>query len=81
MNKMQSQHQAKGFKVLSINLDATLGKAAHFLADYSANFDVIYDPKGKLAKQNNLSNMPSSFIIDRQGKVVSAHRCSLTLNE
>jgi thiol-disulfide isomerase/thioredoxin len=73
MNSMQQQYQSKGFKVLSINLDANQEKASAFLAEYSANFDVVFDPSGKIAKKFQLAGMPSSFIIDRKGKIVSAH--------
>ena len=38
-----------------------------------ANFPVIYDPKGLIARKYKLKGMPSSFIINRQGQIVSGH--------
>lgn len=73
MNEMQKQYGDKGFKVLSINLDANKKHADRFLAQYPANFDVLYDPKGKIARKYQLKGMPSSFLINKQGKVVSSH--------
>ncbi len=73
MNTMQEKYTNDNFKVISINLDAQAELAAKFLTDNPANFDIIYDPKGKIARYFKLKGMPSSFIINKQGKVVSAH--------
>jgi thiol-disulfide isomerase/thioredoxin len=73
MNAMQKKYQAQGFKVVTINLDTDKENALEFLQSYSAQFDVVYDPKGKLAKKFKLKGMPNSFMINRAGKIVSAH--------
>ncbi len=73
MNAMQSKHQKQGFVVLSINLDANTALAEKFLKKIPANFDVIYDAKGLLAKKFQLKGMPSSYLFNRQGKIISAH--------
>ncbi len=43
------------------------------MKQYSAQFEVVYDPKGKLAKKFKLKGMPNSFMVNRAGKIVSAH--------
>jgi thiol-disulfide isomerase/thioredoxin len=73
MNTMQEKYQAQGLVVLSINLDAQLALAEKFLLQTPANFDVIYDAKGTLAKKFQLKGMPSSYLFDREGKLISAH--------
>lgn len=73
MNQMQQKYGDKGFKVISINLDAEKSLAEKFLADNPATFSVIYDPKGQIATQMKLNGMPSSFMINAKGRVVSAH--------
>jgi len=35
-----------------------------------AKFDVAFDKSGKTAEAYNLKAMPSSFLIDREGKLV-----------
>jgi len=35
---------------------------------------VAYDPEGKVAEQFHVAAMPSSYVIDRAGKIVYAHR-------
>jgi thiol-disulfide isomerase/thioredoxin len=73
MNNLAAQYQTQGLIILSINLDHSRVLADEFLAQIPANFPVIYDPKGKIAKKYQLKGMPSSFIINRQGQIVSAH--------
>lgn len=73
LNKLKTQHQAQGFSIISINLDHSRTLADEFLTQIPANFPVIFDPKGLIARQYKLNGMPSSFIVNRQGQIVSAH--------
>ena len=73
MNNLKAQYQAQGLTIISINLDHSRALADEFLKEVKANFPVIYDPKGLIARKYKLKGMPSSFIIDRTGKIVSAH--------
>ncbi|MFT5298291.1 MAG: thiol-disulfide isomerase/thioredoxin [Colwellia sp.] len=73
MNEMQEKHQQQGLIIISVNLDNNKVLADDFLAEVPANFSVFYDPKGKVARKFKLKGMPSSYIIDRTGKMVSAH--------
>ena len=73
MNEIQAQYQQQGFSVISINLDADKMLAEKFLIETPANFTVIYDPKGKIAKHFKIQGMPSSMLIGRDGKMKSRH--------
>jgi len=73
MNNLKAQYQAQGLTILSINLDHSRTLADEFLSEVSAAFPVIYDPKGMIARKYQLKGMPSSFIINRQGQIVSGH--------
>ncbi len=73
MNKMQQKYADKNFKVISVNLDAEPNLAKQFLARTPANFTILYDTDGSLAQELQLKGMPSSFIINAEGKMVSAH--------
>jgi cytochrome c biogenesis protein CcmG/thiol:disulfide interchange protein DsbE len=73
MNKMQSLYGSEGFKVIAINLDESRAKADKFLQQIPANFDVAFDPQGNTAKAYKIKAMPSSYLIDKNGKVVHAN--------
>lgn len=59
--------------VVSVNLDEERQDANDFLEEIPADFSVIYDPEGGLAKQYGVRGMPNSFLFDRSGKLVSRH--------
>jgi thiol-disulfide isomerase/thioredoxin len=73
MNKLQQKYQQQGLTILSINLDHDRKLADEFLIENPALFPVIYDPKGLIARKYKLKGMPSSFIINRTGQIVSTH--------
>lgn len=73
MNDLKAQYKELGLTIISINLDHSRLLAKEFLAEIPADFPVIYDPKGLIARKYQLKGMPSSFIINRQGEIVSAH--------
>lgn len=74
MNELQSRYGAKGLKVIAINVDSDPQQARAFLQEHPARFDVAYDAQGKIASQFGLSVMPSSYLIDKQGKVILIHK-------
>ncbi len=73
MNKLQQKYQEQGLTILSVNLDHDRKLADKFLLDSPADFPIIYDSKGLIARKYKLKGMPSSFIYDRTGKLVNAH--------
>lgn len=74
MNKMQALYGEDGFTVIAINLDESRAKANKFLQQIPANFAVAFDPRGKTAEMYRVKAMPSSYLIDENGKVVHANR-------
>ena len=73
MNDMREKYKTQGFVVISINLDADTLLAEKFLREVAADFAIIYDSKGMLAKKFQLKGMPSSYLFNRQGQLISSH--------
>ena len=73
MNQMQDSYQSQGLKIITVNLDVDRKNADTFLAQHPANFDIIYDGDGVIARQFKLPGMPSSMLFDRNGKLVATH--------
>jgi len=73
MNQMQAKYKTKGFQVLAVNLDTKTDDAIKFLAQVPANFTVAFDPKGQTPRVYGVKGMPTSFLIDRNGKVLLQH--------
>ena len=73
MNDLKNKFDNDKFVVVSVNLDADKKLAERFLSQVPANFSITYDPNGDLAGELQLKGMPSSFLINTEGKIVSAH--------
>jgi thiol-disulfide isomerase/thioredoxin len=74
LNKMQERYGEDGFKVIGINVDKDKALANKFLEIVPASFDIAYDPEGEVADLYSLKVMPSSYLIDRDGNLVHAHK-------
>lgn len=73
LNKVQKEFEDQGFTVIAVNVDVDKVLSDEFLQEVPANFPIVYDPKGKIAKAYQLVGMPSSYIVNRNGDVVVAH--------
>jgi cytochrome c biogenesis protein CcmG/thiol:disulfide interchange protein DsbE len=59
--------------IIGVNLDVRPADAARFLQQHPASFKIVYDPDGRLAERYHLQGMPSSVIVDAQGRVLHRH--------
>lgn len=73
MNAMQEKYKQKGLQVIAINLDANNDDAQKFLSKHTPQFTVLFDPKGITPSQYKVMGMPTSFIINKDGKVLVQH--------
>jgi cytochrome c biogenesis protein CcmG, thiol:disulfide interchange protein DsbE len=73
LGEIQKRYGAGGLTVVGINLDKERGDAEAFLARFPAPFTVAFDPRGATAESFGVAAMPSSFLLDRTGKVILAH--------
>jgi thiol-disulfide isomerase/thioredoxin len=73
MNEIEKRYADKGFKVIAVNLDQEQDKAKDFLKKIPAQFTVAYDPEGVSATAFKVKGMPSTYLIDRNGKIVFSH--------
>jgi thiol-disulfide isomerase/thioredoxin len=80
MKSLESIYRKRGLTVVAVDLDHDHDDAQRFLRTFRPNFKVIFDPRGALAQRFDVSGMPSSFLIDRQGKVRFTH-VGFRLNE
>jgi len=74
MNDMHSRYSGKDFSIVAVNLDSSRSDALKFLKNLPAKFDIAYDPDGKVASKYKLKVMPSSYLIDKNGALVLAHK-------
>lgn len=73
LNDMQTKYASKGFQIVGINVDANTADAKAFLVGFPAKFVLAYDDKGVTPKAYGIKGMPSSVLIDGNGKVIFQH--------
>jgi len=73
MNELQRRHREQGLVVIGVNVDKQPELAHAFLRETPATFRIDNDPAGDLAARFDLQAMPTSFLIDRQGRVRHRH--------
>jgi cytochrome c biogenesis protein CcmG, thiol:disulfide interchange protein DsbE len=73
LNAMRSRYGVDGLEVVGINVDAKRSDADRFLREVPIEFELVFDPRGELAKEFEVRGMPSSYVFDRAGKLVQTH--------
>jgi cytochrome c biogenesis protein CcmG/thiol:disulfide interchange protein DsbE len=73
MNSMQEKYGDEGLVIIGVNLDAVDADAQAFLQETPAEFRIVSDPQGTLAREHDVIAMPTSYIFDRDGKLVTRH--------
>ncbi|MCB9728744.1 MAG: thioredoxin domain-containing protein [Deltaproteobacteria bacterium] len=69
IKQWQDEWGAKGFQVVGINVDRTAANGERYIQELAPNFTVALDPSARTMSDFDISAMPTSFIIDRDGVV------------
>lgn len=74
MELMRSAYARKEFVVIAVNVDHSRERADAFLNQVGGNVSVVYDPKGAIAAKYHVSEIPTSVLIGRDGRVRYVHQ-------
>lgn len=72
-SKLYGDLRARGFEVVAVSVDDDDADVKAFLAARPLPFTVLRDPGGAFAERMGVSLMPTSFLLGKDGKVVSRH--------
>jgi cytochrome c biogenesis protein CcmG/thiol:disulfide interchange protein DsbE len=73
MNTLHHQYGKDGLVIVAVNMDQVSSDADAFLQKYPADFTVRFDPQGTLAQHFKVRGMPTSALLDRDGKTLLVH--------
>lgn len=73
LNELRKELRSKGFEVVAVNLDEDKSEAKKFLKQFPVSYPVLLDPKGRVPQKYDLPGMPTSYLIDRKGKIRKVH--------
>jgi len=74
MANLTRQYSSRDFAVVTINVDRQRGQADAFLRKMGSSLPVVYDTSGDLARKYKVKDMPTSFLIDRNGRIRFTHK-------
>ncbi|HKX40163.1 MAG TPA: TlpA disulfide reductase family protein [Burkholderiaceae bacterium] len=74
LNRLYEKYRASGFVLLGVNVDDDAANAVALAAKLGIAFPVLLDTNKGVSKLYDLSTMPSTVLIDRDGKVRYVHR-------
>jgi thiol-disulfide isomerase/thioredoxin len=73
MQELHKRYAERGLVIIAVNVDENRPDMEAFLKKNSATFVVLRDANQKLVEKAGIATMPSSFLIDRDGKVRFVH--------
>ncbi|MEI6514385.1 MAG: TlpA disulfide reductase family protein [bacterium] len=74
LEKLQKLYGERGLVVLAVNQDKTDKAMRTFLTDHPATFPIVRDTQNQLIAEADVSSMPASFLVDREGKIRHLHK-------
>jgi peroxiredoxin len=74
LSRLYEKYRGSGFTVLAVNIDEDPHKAAGLAKQLGMRFPVLLDTEKKVSRLYDLSTMPSTVLVDRDGRVRYVHR-------
>ena len=71
---LQKQYGARGFQVVTLNVDADESQIPQFLTEAKLELPIVLDPNAAYAENTlKVKVMPTAFFLDRSGRVREMH--------
>jgi peroxiredoxin len=74
LNRLYTKYRASGFVLMGVNVDEDPLNAIGVSNKLGVQFPVVFDSAKRVSKLYDLSTMPSTVLIDRDGHVRYVHR-------
>jgi peroxiredoxin len=74
LNALQQRYSKLGFNVVGVNVDKDSALANKLLKDIPVSFPVLLDNMGDVSASYNVSAMPTTVLIDRDGNMRYLHK-------
>jgi len=74
MGRLQKSYSSKGLVIIGISVDEEEAGYNGFVAKQKPTFSIAHDSGHKAAEFFNPPGMPSSYLVDRKGKIRFVHK-------
>jgi peroxiredoxin len=69
VGQIYRKYEGKGIRIVTIHTGGTRKVAEHFVPMLNIKYPVLLDPDSKTAKRYGVSELPCTFILDRDGVI------------
>jgi thiol-disulfide isomerase/thioredoxin len=73
MDELNKKYSARGLVIIAVNVDEKRSDMDDFVKANPVSFAIVRDASQKLVDKAGIATMPSSFVLDRSGKVRFIH--------
>lgn len=73
LNDLYLKYRDKGFTLLGVNVEKNTSKAASMIRDLRVVYPVLFDQQSEVSKLYKVDDMPSTILVDRDGKIRYLH--------
>ncbi len=73
MEDLHKRWRGRGLVIIAVNVDENRADMEEFLKKNASTFTILRDATQKLVEKTGIATMPSSFLLDREGKVRFVH--------
>ncbi len=74
LNNLRNELKDQGFEIVAINVDEDVEQTKRFLEVHRVDYPILMDPKGQCPAAFDVQAMPSSYFVDKTGKVRAVHQ-------
>ncbi len=74
LEKLYQRYQPLGFTLLGINVEEDTRQAKTLLKDVKVSFPILFDNKNSVSERYDISAMPSTILVDRDGNMRYLHK-------
>ena len=73
MEELREKYGDKGFVIVAVNVDKKQSDMESFVKKHPVHFPIVRDVSTKLISEVKVPTMPTSILLNREGKVVAVH--------
>ena len=73
LNAIHNKYKPLGFTVLGVNVEEQVANAKSFISERPVGFPILLDSKNRVSKLYKVIAMPTTVVIDRDGKIRFIH--------
>ena len=74
LEELYARYQPMGFTILGVNVEQDPAQALAMLRDIPVSFPVLFDSESRVSRRYEVVAMPSTVLIDRDGRIRHLHR-------